>query len=216
MERLLILFKFGHCDHLQQLRMHGLLHAKPQRYFQELESDPQRGDRTETTDHVFQASEVTKLTITSEHPPRNFGITSDHFRSPLRMSVKGERCNIYCMFSITQPTNPLLDERNLAGGGWESFVAIFNTQIFLDRVSLAASSRRLRCEYGLVDYYDPESYSGETGPFRKPSTFAHQKEFRFIFQPGSESPINLEIGSLVDITSKVLPSSDFNRLIELC
>jgi len=49
MDRLLILFKFGHRDHLHKLRTHGLLHAKPQEYFRELESDPQRGDRFEGT-----------------------------------------------------------------------------------------------------------------------------------------------------------------------
>jgi hypothetical protein len=71
------------------------------------------------------------------------------------------------------------------------------------------------CEWRLVEYYDAETYSGETGPFRKPCTFAYQKEFRFIVQPGSSSPINLEIGSLADITSEVLPLTDINRLIDL-
>jgi hypothetical protein len=214
MDRLLILLKFGRHDHLQQLRTRGLLHAKPQRYFQELESDPQRGDRFETTDHVFQPNLITKLII-SKHPRPDFVITPDHLRGPVLMSVKGERCNIYCMFAITQPASPLVDEQNLAFGERDAFVVILNTQTFLDRVSSAASSRGLRCECGLVKYCDYESYSGETGPFRKPVTYAHQKEFRFIFQPGCDSPINLEIGSLVDITSDVLPLSDINRLIDL-
>jgi hypothetical protein len=48
---LLILFKFGKRDHLQQLRNHGLLHMNSQRYFQGID-DPVRGDRFETTDRV--------------------------------------------------------------------------------------------------------------------------------------------------------------------
>jgi hypothetical protein len=94
-------------------------------------------------------------------------------------------------------------------------VVILKTRDFLDRVLAAASSRGLQCEWRLVEYYDAKTYSGETGPFRKPSTFAYQKEFRFIVQPGSSSPINLEIGSLADITSDVLPLSEINRLIDL-
>jgi hypothetical protein len=64
---LLILFKFGKRDHLQQLRNRGLLHMNSQRYFQEIESDAVRGDRFETTDRVVQPKDLKRLTIKSKN-----------------------------------------------------------------------------------------------------------------------------------------------------
>jgi hypothetical protein len=118
------------------------------------------------------------------------------------------------MFAITEPATPLVDERNFQFG--DSFVVIQHTASFLDRMCSAAATQGFYYESGRVQYYDPINYSGETGPFRKPATFSYQNEFRFIVRPGSSSPINLEIGSLADITSEVLPLSDVNQLIELC
>ena len=118
------------------------------------------------------------------------------------------------MFAMTEPATPLVDERNLQFD--DSFVVILHTASFLDRMCSAAASQGFYYEPGRVQYYDPTNYSGVTGPFRKPATLSYQNEFRFIVRPGSSSPINLEIGSLADITSEALLSSDINQRIELC
>jgi hypothetical protein len=210
----MVLFKFGRCEHLQQLRSRGLLHMKPQQDFRKMESDAAREDRFETTDRVFQPNAVKSLTVTSNHSPRKFVIQSEHLVGPVLISLANSSCNIYCMFAVTQnATRPPIDPRNFGFG--DSFVAILDTQTFLDRVCSATNSRRFYYELSRVEYYDPENYSGETGPFRKPATHSYQNEFRFIVQPGSCSPIDLEIGSLADITTEVLPVSDSNRLADL-
>jgi hypothetical protein len=213
LQDLLILLKFGKRDHLQQLRNRGLLHMNSQRYFQEIESDPVRGDRFETTDRVVQPKDLRRLTIKSKN--REIVITTDRLVGPVCIRFDKAPCNIYCMFAITEPASPLVDQRNLEGD-WDSFVVILNTATFLDRMCSAAAREGFSYELRDVEYYDPTNYSGETGPFWKPNTLSYQKEFRFIVRPGSGSPIDLEIGSLADITSEVLPLSGINRLIELC
>ena len=127
---LLILFKFGKRDHLQQLRNRGLLHMNSQRYFQGID-DPLRGDRFETTDRLVQPKDLRRLTIKSKN--REIVITPDR----LVIRLDKAPCNIYCMFGITEPTTPLVDQRNLEGD-WDSFVVILNTATFLDRMCSAA------------------------------------------------------------------------------
>jgi hypothetical protein len=210
----MILLKFGQRDHLEQLRNRGLLHMKPQRYFREMESDAARGDRFETTDRVFQPSELRSLRVKRKDSLSETVITPDRLVGPVLISLDKAPCNIYCMFAITEPATPLVDERNFQFG--DSFVVILHTASFLDRMCSAAAARGFHYESGRVQYYDPIKCSGETGPFRKPATLSYQNEFRFIVRPGSSSPINLEIGSLADITSEVLPLSDINQRIELC
>jgi hypothetical protein len=185
----------------------------PQRYFQEIESDPLRGDRYETIDRMDQPKDVRRLTIKCKN--REIVITSDRLVGPVCIRLDKAPCNIYCMFAITKPASPLVDQRNLEGD-WDSFVVILNTTTFLNRMCSAAARKRFSYEFRGVEYHDPTNYSGETGPFWKPNTLSYQNEFRFIVRPGSASPIDLKIGSLADITSEVLPLPDINRLIELC
>jgi hypothetical protein len=211
----MILFKFSRREFLQQLRSRGLLYMKYQEDFRKIESKP-RQDRFETTEQIAQPNAVKRLIIRDNDSQREVVIGPEQLAGPLLMSSGKLSCNVYCMFALTQQniTCPLVHPDNFEFG--DAFVVILRTRTFFDRVLAAATSRGLRCAWRLVKYYDPKAYSGETGPFRKPVSFAYQKEFRFIVQPGSSSPINLEIGSLADITSEVLPLSEINRLIDLC
>jgi hypothetical protein len=117
------------------------------------------------------------------------------------------------MFAVTLAVDaPLVDEQ--AFGFGDSFVLVLNTQEFISRTCKAARSAGFRCMYGLIEYYDVDGYSGETGPFRKPSNFAYQQEFRFLVEPGSSQPIRLAVGSLEDITTPIHASRDINRIVD--
>jgi hypothetical protein len=66
----------------------------------------------------------------------------------------------------------------------------------------------------LVEYFDEKEYSGKVGRFRKRSIFGYQNEFRIAVEPGSGEPMKLAVGSLLDITSEVLPLSEANRILD--
>jgi hypothetical protein len=117
------------------------------------------------------------------------------------------------MFAVTGPVDgDLIPERGLGLGGW--FVLVLNPSEFVSRVSGAAKEAGLGCQFGAVQYYDSGRYSGYVGPFRKRSEFAHQNEFRLVLGPGCGKPVELTAGSLLDITSEILPACDVNTLLD--
>jgi hypothetical protein len=208
-----VLLKFGKRPHLEQFRNHGLLYMNPQNYFSKLDGDLARNDRFEGTDKVFQPNALKHLVIENNVDGTKIVIRPADMAGPLLMSMGKSSCNVYCMFSVTSVTPGFaVDVRNHAFG--DSFTIVLNTQEFLDRVCSAAKVANFTCEYRLVEYYDPHTHSGETGPFRKPSTFAYQNEFRLIVRPGSIGPIKLAAGSLLDITTPIYPLSDINELVD--
>jgi hypothetical protein len=117
------------------------------------------------------------------------------------------------MFSVTAPTDgPFVDERNYAFG--DSFIIVLNTQEFINRACAAAHAAGFNFSSGLITYYDKKAYSGETGLFAKPSTFAYQQEFRLAVDPGSSQPVRLRIGNLTDITTPTHSLPDINQLVD--
>jgi len=98
----------------------------------------------------------------------------------------------------------------------DSFIDVTKIEEFLDRAVEAARNAGLNhFQSKLVEYFDPEEYSGEVGRFRKRSAFAYQSEFRIAVEPGSVIPILLSLGSLLDCTSEVLPISKVNEYLDL-
>jgi len=209
-----VLFRFSKRQYLEEFRRDGVLYMNTLRYFAKLESDPIRGDRFEDSDKIHQPSNVRHLRITDNKSGKVITFGPEAIAGPVLIGL-GKRpvCNVFCMFSITGRINvPLVDERAFEFG--DSFVVILNTQEFINRVRAAADRSGFRCSYGLVEYYDETSYSGDTGPFRKSDRFAYQREFRFLIEPGSRQPIKLVVGSLEDLTTPLYPLAEINRIVE--
>jgi hypothetical protein len=210
------LMKFGEKEHIQAFRSDGLMYMKSLAEFARLETDIERGDCFEGTDTIIQPKHVGECIFdTGKVGLGKFVAQPSDFAGPLRIGLnRTGSCNLYCMFAITKPNDgELVDPKNLEFG--DSCVLVLNPTEFLSRVVRAAKYAGLNyIEYRLVEYYDGEEYSGETGRFRKRSKFAHQNEFRIVIEPGSEDPRRLSVGSLIDITSEVLPSSEVNQRLD--
>jgi hypothetical protein len=118
------------------------------------------------------------------------------------------------MFAITGPVDgELINSQNRQFG--DSFLLVLHPQELLDRVVKAAREIGLaRIEWRLVEYFDESEYSGKVGRFRKRSIFAYQNEFRIVVEPGSNEARKLTVGSLIDITSEVLPLSEANQHLD--
>jgi hypothetical protein len=207
-----LLMKFSKREYLEEFRQTGLLYMQPLAYFTHLESDGVRSDRFEGSTRIIQPRDLKEFTFT--HPlVGTIKGNSEDFAGPVKISLQSTMsCNVYCMFAVSKPVSgEPVDARNLAFG--DSFVLVLNTQEFVNRVSLAAQANGLSGSCGFVEYFDGAEHTGDTGPFRKPDIFAYQNEFRFVMKPGSANPIALEIGSLRDITSEVLPIAHANHVM---
>jgi hypothetical protein len=210
------LLKFGEKQHIQALRSDGLLYMRPLAEFSKLESDMARGDCFEGTTRIIQPKHIGEFIFdTGNLGLGKFTAKSSDFSGPVRIGLhKTESCNVYCMFAVTRPVDgELVSSQNLQFG--DSFVLVLNPTEFLNRVVSAAKDAGVSyLEHRLVEYYDAEEYSGETGRFRKRSIFAYQNEFRIVVEPGSDTPRKLIIGSLLDITSEALPLSEANQILD--
>ncbi len=184
--------------------------------FARLERDLERGDCFEGTDTIIQPKHVGECIFDpGEMGLGKFVAKPSDFAGPIRIGLnRTASCNVYCMFAITKPVDgELVNPKNLGFG--DSCVLVLNPTEFLSRVFGTVRAAGLSyLEYRLVEYYDGEEYSGKTGRFRKRSKFAHQNEFRIVVEPGSETPRQLSVGSLLDITSEVLPSSEVNQRLD--
>ena len=209
----LVLFKFGERTHLEEFRK-GILHMNPQRYFSKLENDCVRTDRFEGFDQIHQPKDVISLRITDNATGRETIIGTEGLAGPLAIDFGKRSYNLFCMYSIASLTisDPLVDRRNLKFG--DAFVAVHNARKFTDRVHAAIKSAGLGGESDLVEYYNAEKHSGDVGPFRKPSIFDYQREYRIAVYPGSADPIRLNVGSLNDITTSILSLIDINSLVK--
>jgi hypothetical protein len=204
----LVLFRFGPRVRLEEFRTIGLLYMNSSTYFRELEQrspiiDRVRADRFEGSDWIFHPEQHS---IRFNWPNIEFTVPSSDIAAHTSIELSAKICNVYCMYAMTEPEP--IDEQNFEFG--DSFVIVLNTLEFLRRFISAAKTSGLYYQYGLVEYYHLDKYSGETGPLRKPFHFAYQKEFRLVLRPGA-SVRRLLIGNLEDITSEVLPLQEINK-----
>jgi hypothetical protein len=194
----------------------GLLYMNTLDYFPKLEADPARSDPFEGTDRITQPQHIRHLILDADMPGRTpHAVHPKSLVGPIRVArCRTSACNIFCMFSITEPiVGPVFPE----GHAWpgDHFVLFTNTPEFLTRIARAANSQGLLAvQCGMVKYYDEAEYSGETGRFRKRSRFAYLREFRIVAEPGLDGPRHFEIGDLTDITSEVTPLSVADEVLK--
>ncbi|HIF9126688.1 hypothetical protein WAX88_20965 (plasmid) [Photobacterium damselae subsp. damselae] len=99
-------------------------------------------------------------------------------------------------------------------------VVVTKVNEFLERVKLAIEKSGYGLSAGLVNYYDPESFSGyfseENAVFNKHREYEHQREYRFAIDTGTEGEeaITLDVGDISDITM-LCNTADFNKLLEI-
>jgi len=99
-------------------------------------------------------------------------------------------------------------------------VLVTNFSQFIERVKSAVQAKNYGLNAGLVEYYNPETFSGnfteEESVFKKRDEYKHQKEYRFSIDSGAEgkTPMILEIGDISDITMRC-NVADINKYLEI-
>jgi hypothetical protein len=207
-----LLFKFGKKAPIEQFRA-GLLYLNTQKYFAQSEADAVlRTDVHEGLGFIHQPGIITSLVFSFgdkkvEMAPRLTG--------PFRGGRIENQCNLFCMYALTEieAGQPVIDPRVCRFG--DSYTIISKTHEFLDRVNAAAKKAGLEATWDLVEYPDFKTYSGDVSAFQKSSDYAYQREFRIAVYPGATGPIQLQVGSLEDITTPILLLEDITTSLQI-
>ena len=202
---------FDNPDHASNF-MNGRLYANKLSYFQNLEEPDRarRGDRHEGIVAWGQPG-IIKVEINGHD-------LSNDLAAPAWLSSDRLReFNVVCMHAghvESSGTRPLEDlcqirKRLLIPEECKKFgqiaVAIKNGPEFLNRVKVAALMNGYREAHGLVEYYDPLTFSGFfpgiSGAFKKQEKFRSEREYRIVLETGSmgTDAVVLDIGHIGDI-----------------
>ena len=206
--------------------MKGKIFANRLSYFRRLDEkqNANRGDKHEAVISWVQPK-YANLTINGRNITQLAGPIS------IQMT-RHDHINIYCMYTGHSGEFESLTEENLSDfkkyleisedclklGKYA--VVVTQCKTFIDRVRNAAKSNNYECQARLVDYYDPNIFSGSFSEFdavfKKRNEFSHQKEFRFAFDTGvsGDNPLILDIGDITDITT-LCNVKEFNELLTI-
>lgn len=146
-------------------------------------------------------------------------------RSSLTVPGPEKKHGLFCTLGATPfATEAGLDlkktfDRHLEEPRFQDFgkavLILFHTPTFIERLERALAVKG----YGLIHRpveYLPSVYAGHWGPFRKLDSYAYQKEYRFLTDRPIPEVLDLELGSLEDISKPFsMPSIAPERIKEI-
>jgi hypothetical protein len=204
----------------------GKLFANKLSYFRNLEEDQNsnRGDMHEGVVSWYQPDQI-KLEIN--------GRTLTDLAGPVSVKMNWhDHLNIFCIYAAHSGEFDHLSHENLADfkkqleipedclNLGKHAVVVTNFTQFMDRVKAATRKNNYGLNASLVDYYNPDTFSGtfseEEAVFKKRNEYSHQKEYRFAFDIGvtGKEPLFLDIGDISDITTQCNVAG-INKLLEI-
>lgn len=184
-------------------------------YFKGVE-DPQgqtRGDPFEGSVTWRQSGDF-KLTLTI-NDTQSFDI--NHLAASFQVRATDlDHVHLFCLYAAHSDhlVDVVKDGKDTIGGSlrvpmelakFGEHVVLVQAGPFIDRVTDAINANQHWGTAGLVEYYDPETFSGNFDPevalLRKRKEFDFQSEYRFAFdtETTGENAHTLQVGSLRDI-----------------
>jgi hypothetical protein len=212
-------------DHAESF-LDGRLWMNPLSTFKEMEHGRHgRADRYEGPHTWIQPLQLGEIQI------GDLRIPASELGGPVAVQYDHlDAVNVLCLYAVTPGSFELLTPDNIAAfrehlrvpessiGLGQHAVLIHKPREFHSRVVVAVKRNGFRLDAGLVEYFDPETFSGPlTNPlFAKRNEFAEQREYRFALDRGVASPesYTLEVGSLRDVCALV-DASKINELLRI-
>lgn len=200
--------------------LNGKLFMNTISYFRKLEEvgAHQRSDMNEGINEWLQPKDVEL--ILNGHKFTNLV-------APITMrNVDNDNLHLFCMFAGTTKENnintseektKILEELKIPSKIKElgSFCVLVNRPaVFIERICVVASLKKIEAKIGLVDYYDSHFSSvvskGLDAVFNKHDSFSYQNEYRVVIDSKLKmnSPMTLEIGDISDIC-QIINFEDF-------
>jgi hypothetical protein len=230
-KKIYCLIKIYDCEeHAKAFINAGEMYCKTLKEFKEIEDEHNRGDRFEGVSHWFQAKDI-KMSLNIRKNDEVL-YTIDNLESDMAgpafvQPTVFDFLNLFCMYAVvfedfeesysTEDERKLLIERinrsiaeqiqidpRCEGLGYHA-VVIYRVERFIETVVSYARNNNIGISHGLVEYFDPESFTGSfegvEAIFKKRNLFKHQNEFRFAFNTNNKTqgPITIDVGPLNEL-----------------
>jgi hypothetical protein len=78
----------------------------------------------------------------------------------------------------------------------------------MKRIRSKFDEMSLTYHYNFIEYKDFSKYSGKKSLFQKDVSYSYQQEFRFLIKSEFKIAMNIEIGSLEDISKIISVNND--------
>ncbi len=174
--------------------LNGNLYLNTLDYFSNLDhTDRARADRNDGAQEAIQVQDLAVQDDDGNWISISGIINPVIFRSDALIDL-----NLLCFYTITDRPGDKFDDQNIELGNMAVFIS--DLPEFVRRVRNAAALNNWDIAHGPIEYVEPTIYDGPIGPFRKFQSYAHQREFRFVFKTGTRGPCRLNVGDLRDIT----------------
>ncbi|MGM0582965.1 MAG: hypothetical protein ACQETL_19975 [Bacteroidota bacterium] len=206
--------------------LRGTLYSNRLAFFKKLEEAVQanRGDKHEALIGWYQPNQVS-LTLN--------GYEIKDIVAPLSLQKNiHNNLNVFCIYAAHSGSFEEITDKNIIDlknylkippdclelGKYA--VVITHAKTFIDRVIKSVKNEGFGLKAGLVEYYDPNVFSGtfseDVAVFRKRQEFAHQREYRFSINTGSsgDDALKLQIGDISDIAI-FCKTSQVNSLLKV-
>lgn len=218
-KRILAFVRFFKEEAHRDMFVRGELYMNRLKFFKQYEEKAEGnvGDKHEAVIHWLQPSDVT---VSIGDPNTGETTELEGIAAPIFVqNLVFDKYHVYCLFAVYFGEDDLFetledfaqkilpDGRN---GDLGDYCSITDAVPFIDRLERAFQSDSetyVDAGRGLVEYFDPETFSGSfTGQeaiMRKKTCYAHQREYRFFTYDGTDGAESrvLKIGDLSDITT---------------
>lgn len=197
------LLKFGKLEHLQALRDKGHIHCKPITYFGDLEDECHRGDPLEKVNYLHNLDGAKIRIKDVDAPDSEYKLLGTAHTGVLQKSYEVSPGNLFCTYSFRLDKDQLnkefvIPEECLKLG--DHYLVIKDFEEFIKRAGQRLSDLNYSARHAFVGYKDFSKFTGTKTVFEKDITFAFQKEFRIFITNPTDLPLDIEIGSLEDIS----------------
>jgi hypothetical protein len=202
------LIKIGALEHVKMLQKSGLIYLNNLRYYRELETKESnlRKDHREAS---YSNEILSSLEIFKDGKKIPFQFLSGRFNQYMPENLSH---HIYCMYAINSKH---LNKGNFINPDLvrfgESALIITDHAEFIERVKAKLNSIKLNWVIDLVKYYDPKVNLEGLTAFHKPIEYEYQNELRILVMGHTEPTLQIEIGSIIDI-SVLIESKDLLKL----
>lgn len=209
----MMLLRFSTEEYLTKFQKDGHLYCNSIQSFSEYKDSVGRGDEYENVFEQIYSSNGT-LTIKPMDSPESETQEFAYRDQKLKMMATTHYVNVFCLYSINLSDHEegkfieLPDEIKKLG---THCLIIFNVAEFVNRLKKALLNYGADYSLDFVKYVDYSKYIGKKTIFDKPIEFAYQKEYRIAIGNRSVSPIEINIGSIEDI-SIIRDSNETNEL----